>query len=173
MTQTKFDGLSLRARISYCILCAENYTSNIYPERNWKPLYNKLWLFAGDMYWDDWSESIAEVTPEYLFEFSNYEDSQFEYISKSEYNLFVNLFRNTDNGINTILLRIIDMEHIYAYSSITDECRQTLPLLAEIESVLNYKNVPLPNIEKISFSKITDNNGWGDKFDGKSLSQII
>ena len=169
----KFNGLSLSARLSYGVLCAENYVVNVYPNRNWKPLFQKLWMFSTDMFWDEWEERIMEVTPEYLFEFQTYEESDFEYLTKEEYNFFVKLFKDTDAEINTILLHIIEMEQAYAYTSFYDNGLYTLPLLSDIESILASKNIPLPNIEKVSFSKITEADGFGTQFDAKKLSQII
>ena len=52
----EFENISIRGRIAYGIMCAENIALASFPERNWHPVFERLWsIMDGDVYWDEWA----------------------------------------------------------------------------------------------------------------------
>ena len=169
-----FENISIRGRIAYTIMCAENYVLEKYPNRNWKPLFCELWKIASsDIYWDQWAERIIEIIPEYLYEFPDYETSDFEYLTKQEYELFSKLQAKMPKDWNTILQTIYDMEEINAYTNVHGVGIDTLILLEKIVDIMKKENVKFPDPKAVSFSAFSQREGRGDPFDAKKLSLII
>lgn len=63
----------------------------------------------------EWDYRFIEIIPGFLFEFDNYEDSDFEYLSESEYKHFTSLLRDTDDDFNRILLALHETVEVYEY----------------------------------------------------------
>ena len=174
MTQTKFDNLSLLARIAYGIMSAENYVLKLYPTRNWKPFFKKFWSITTEgVYWDEWSYEIMEIIPEYLFEFDNYKDAQFEYLSENEYNFYVNLLKDTSKSLNDILMFTNHILEPYLYTEITDNYLSTIPELTKIDEILSFENIDLPDITKVASSNCNEDRGFGNSLDAKSISKFL
>ena len=173
MFNTKpFQTISMAGRIACGILCAENYAKAMYPHKDWSPLFEITWSITSSASWDDWADRYIEVIPEYLFEFDSYEASDFEYLTKPDYETLVALQKNTSTDWNAILKKIYEIEELYAYSTIPNHGKESLVLLEEIASILSKASVELPPINTVSFSHFSERNGWGNPFDGRKLSSI-
>lgn len=173
MNTNQFKQVSLVGRIAYGIMCAEYYAKATYPDKDWTPLFKNMWAITNAQYWDEWANKYIEVIPEYLFEFPTYEASDFEYLSKPEYDVFTKLQRNTSPLWNNILKKIYEMEEIYAYSTIPGIGLESISILSEIIKILDEAGIQLPPIEKVAFSHFEEREGWGEHFDGSQLSTII
>ena len=84
MSKKKIEEISLRGRIAYAIMCIEAYLKNEYPNKNWMILSQKMWEATNSSF-EEWFFSFKEFIPEFVFEFQNYEASDFEYISNNDY----------------------------------------------------------------------------------------
>ena len=89
--------VSMNGRMAYAIMCVEKYLLVKYPDKDWEKLAQLMWE-ATNTYWDAWDNKYIEIVPEYLFEFSNYDDSEFEELSKSDYDFYADLFRDITDG---------------------------------------------------------------------------
>ena len=137
MNDNIFRYVSLRGRISYVIMCAENYALATWPGRDWAPLFEKLWsIDLPDTLFDEWAQQVVELIPEFLFEFENYESSDFECLSEEGYDRFCALECDTDEAWNKLLNIIFDMEEAYAFTSIDGVGFESLKFLDEAESIL-------------------------------------
>lgn len=67
---------------------------------------------------------------------------------------------------------VYDLANSHAYSSIKGEGIESINALNQIIHFLIDNNVVVPNIEKVRKYSFSEKNGWGNSFDGKSLSKL-
>lgn len=72
-----------------------------------------------------------------------------------------------------MLRNIIDMEEIYAYSSIPGTGKESIGLLNKVIEVLESENIELPEPRTVAFSSFSEFNGRGESFSGKNLSLVV
>ncbi|WP_235617226.1 hypothetical protein [Lysinibacillus mangiferihumi] len=111
---------------------------------------NYLWEFTSIQYLDQWSDTIVELIPDNLLEFKTYEEDAFERLSKDKFLYLYKLYQNIDKSIGILVRAIYELGISHAYTVIE-----------------GYGESPF-----LSFS-IEENRGWGNKFDGTSLSKIL
>lgn len=172
MNKNTFSNISMNGRMAYAILCVEQYLCSKFPDDDWSILSREMWKVTS-LYWDEWNERFIEIIPQYLFEFDTYENSDFEKISKEDYFAFVELFKNKPDTINQLLLKLQDLYDVYIYSDIPGEGEEASQIVLDICNILDQNNVSLPNVESVSFSSFSEKNGWGNSFNGESLSLIL
>lgn len=63
-----FTNVSLRGRICYGIMCAERYALNKFPNRDWDFVFSEFWKIQDDILWDEWSDRVIDLLPEYINE---------------------------------------------------------------------------------------------------------
>lgn len=173
MKSIQLKNVSLIGRIAYAILCAEKYVLTKYPSKNWSIVFEQFWKVSSCEALDKWSWVIMEYIPKYLFEFQNYESSDFEYIDKETYNQLKDLYDNVDDNLNQILLATREIEEEYAYSNIPEYGKISLEYIDEILSILKKADVEPPEISLVEFSKFNERDGWGEPFDGTKLSIVL
>ena len=83
--------------MAYAILCVEQYLLTKYPDRDWSHLSEEMWPVT-NTYWDEWAERFMEIIPQYLFEHVSYQESDFEFLEETDYNVFSDLFRGISDG---------------------------------------------------------------------------
>lgn len=171
-----FKDISLRGRVAYAILCAEKYFTTVYPNKNWKIIFEICWHFTdGSMYLDTWADSMCDILPECLLEFDGYNrpDGPYEYITEEQYNTIKNLYAGINDDVNTILNAIRDMEEEYAYTVIEGYGKGSIDILSSIVKMLEDKKIELPDPQLVAFSKFNERKGWGEPFDGTKLSIVL
>jgi|GEM_PF-868228 len=169
-------NVSIIGRSAYSILCLENYIKSKYPYKDWNLLLSRLWeITSVDSIDKDWWYPVQEIIPEYLFEFDNYEDSDFEYLSKSEYNKFIELYKDVKNDSNLcmIIKTIWDSIGNVLYGLLIDNGKiMSEQIYSNIVTILERNHISLPSIDIVKFSSFSEYNGWGNSFDGTKLSQF-
>ncbi len=172
MNISDFDNISMNGRIAYAILCTEKYLVTKYPNEDWSALSKKMWKVTST-FWDEWDNKFIEIIPEYLFEFNTYADSDFEELSELEYNHFASLFKNKDDNVNILLMKLHELYQIYSFSSIPNKGIEASKIVIETCNILELNNIDLPDINVVKFSLFSEKNGWGNYFDGEKLSIIL
>lgn len=173
MKSEKYKTVAIIGRIAYGIMCVESYLMQKYPKKEWSILVSKLWKITNLELWDEWMDEVIEIIPEYLFEFSDYESSNFEYLSKEDYEKLCDVFRETGNDVNNVLKLFYDLACSHAYSSIEGSGRESLEMLEELIQFIIKNEVKLPDDSEIMKISFHEKNGWGIAFDGISLSKIL
>jgi hypothetical protein len=175
MDMEKFKHISFGGRVAYGISCFENALIALkYDVNDWKMILSYLWDFTSIRYLDDWSDIVVEFIPENLLEFPTYEEEPFERLSKEEYLYFRNLYQNIDESINILLRGIFELgSSSHAYTEIVGYGESSLKSLERIINFMINKKFPLPNIDPFLNFSIEENRGWGNNFDGASLSQVL
>lgn len=172
MIASDFNEISMNGRMAYLILCIEKYLITKYAGKDWTILSKILWDVTSN-YWDEWDFKYVEIIPEHLFEFENFEDSDFEEITKEEYDNFSNLLKNMPAEVNKLLLAPHLLQEIYSYTSIPGYGTEASNIILNVCKILEDNNIELPSISAVHFSRFTEKNGWGEQFDGSKLSLIL
>ena len=166
----KLKSVSVAGRIAFILMCIEKYIVTQYPEKDWTPLAEEMWKF-NDSYWDEWLYSFIDLFPECIDENDSFE----EYTGKYSYDTFRNLYKDLrNNELNEMLDLLNCFMGIYLYTSVCHSTERMFPeVIEEIVSYLIKNNIPVPDVEKVAFSDIRQNHGFGEKFDGRYLSIIL
>ncbi len=172
MTISDFNNISMNGRMAYAILCIEKYLQEKFPDDNWTELSMLMWS-ATSAYWDEWANKFIEINPEYLFEFKTYAESGFEAISEAEYNSFVALLKDKPDTVNSLLMKLYEIQEVYCYSSIPANGKEASQIVLDICDILEQNSITLPDISTVSFSRFSERNGWGNDFNGTKLSIIL
>lgn len=174
MEKNDFKNISLRGRVSYAICCFENTLLHLkYNVNDWKIVLEYLWEFTSIEYLDDWSGTIVEIIPTNLLEFKDYEKHEFEYINEETFNYLYNLYQNIDEKIDDLMNAIYDIGVSHIYSIIEGYGQSSLDALDIVLEFMNENNILLPDIKIFKKYSIEENRGWGNRFDGRSLSGIL
>lgn len=163
--KNELNKLSLNARISYGIMCLENYAMEKHGNVDLTMLFKDLWKINSVEYIDsNWYYPMLEKSVESVFEFGNYEDSEYEDITKEEYDKYLELYNKIkdDKEMCEIIDMIIKLPEYYIYTNVTDDGIKVTNDLLKIVNVLNKNNIRLPDISlleesKISIADYTDN----------------
>lgn len=166
----KLFSVSVAGRIAFIIMCIEKYCITQYPEKDWSPLSEHLWSF-NDSYWDEWMYSFIDIIPECINKYDRFE----KYTGKYSYDTFRNLYKDLkNNDLNEMLSLLNDFMGIYLYTRVCDITESMFPeVMEEIVGYLTKNNISIPDVEKVSFSDFRENDGFGEKFDGRYLSVIL
>ena len=172
MNTSDFSNISMNGRMAYSILCVEKVLVAKYPDDDWSVLSKEMWK-ATSTYWDEWGNRFIEIIPEYLFEFDTYEESDFEGITKDEYDYFVNLLKGRSDVLNQLLLKLYELQEVYCYTSIPGNGPKASEIVLDICNTLEQNSISLPDISTVAFSNFSEKDGWGYDFDGESISIIL
>lgn len=169
-----FKKISLNGRVAYGIRCFENALLFLkYNVSDWEMVLGKLWQFTSADNLEVWSDKVVEVIPENLLEFKIYEDHDFEYLNESEFIYLYALYQNIDKKIDYLIRQIYYLGASHSYSVIIEYGQRSLDELNILLKYMTNNNIPLPDIEPFKKFSIKENEGWGNKFDGRSISSIL
>ena len=108
MNAKNFDNISIRGRVAYIILCFERYVIAKYPDADWTRVDDMMWKICDESdYIDNSAYKYMEIIPEYLYEFSDYDSADFEYLSKEDYEYYISVIPMDDEKLNTIMHPLI------------------------------------------------------------------
>lgn len=174
MDMNEFKKISLSGRVSYSICCFENTLFYLnYHVEDWKIVLEYLWSFTNIQYLDDWNGIISEIIPENLLEFVSYEEHGFEYLDEDNFRYLYQLYQNIDEKIDYVMSAIYDIGASHSYSIIEGYGQQSFHELAKLIDYMIKNHIPLPDIDSFRRFSIEEDRGWGNKFEGKTLSRII
>ncbi|OUM64464.1 hypothetical protein PIROE2DRAFT_8775 [Piromyces sp. E2] len=160
-------------------MCVESYLKRVYPERNWKLLAEAMWK-ATNNNWGDWTDMYSGFLPEVLLQYDNYDQDDFaSSLSEQKYIELKALYSGITEGkeddpsdeLNYVLNKPFEMAMVYEGTGIGDGS-ESIDIINRIETVLNDKQIPLPDYQKVLFSKFEELNGWGNDFDVYSVISV-
>ena len=167
-----FSDISLCGRIAYVIMCAERYALKKFPNKNWKPLFSWMWKVTSD-YFDEWYYRFMEILPEYLYEFDNYKDADFEFLSEEDYKYYSDFLKDIDKNMQELMTIPAKISMVYSYTVIPGIGKESIKLVEKAIKILKENEIELPDPEAVAFSRFSEKDGWGNPFDGKQLSVIL
>ena len=167
-----FTNISMIGRAAYAIMCAERYALAKYPDKDWRPLFTWMWKCTSD-YFDEWYYRFMEILSEYLYEFENYKDAQFDYLSEEDYNYYTNFFKDIDKNMEELIVIPTKIAMVYSYMPIPGEGKESIEYVRDAIKILKTNGIDLPDPVDVAFSNFSEKNGWGEPFDGTKLSVIL
>lgn len=173
MNKKDFKNISMNGRLAYQLMCVEKYFLYKYPQKDFTELFQLLWKATNGMYWDTFSGYLIELDKSCFLEFDTYEEQEWMYISKEQYNSFVELIKSFDENDQKILETLKDQAEVYAYTVVPENTSESIDILFNTIQFLKNEKIKLPDIKLVEFSSIDQRNGWGDHFDGTKLSIIL
>ena len=174
MNAKDFDNISIRGRVAYIILCFERYVIAKYPDADWTRVDDMMWKICDESdYIDNSAYKYMEIIPEYLYEFSDYESADFEYLSKEDYEYYISVIPKDDEKLNTIMHAVYSVTMEYAYSALIKYAPDTREYIDAVLDVMNKAELKLPDIRIVEQYVFDQYGGWGDTFDGRYLSSIL
>lgn len=168
------EKVSLRGRVAFAIRCFENTLLELhYNVNEWKRVLEELWKFTDIKYLDDWSGMVSEIIPDNLLEFRTYEEHDFDYLDEKTFIYLYNLYQKNDENIDILMTSIYNIGTSHAYSVIVGCGKESL---YEVELLIKYmtsKGISMPDVKDFEQFSIKENEGWGNKFEGKVISCIL
>lgn len=166
MNKTNFKAISIRGRVAYCVKCLSLYCKKMYPNIDFSSVIDyAARIIDGSEYIDIGAMRFMEIIPEYLYEFDNYEDAEFDYITKDDFNQFRQIISKDDTDLNTLMHRIYDIAYEYCYEAMEPSAPKTIPYISEVNAVLKSHKIVLPSIEPFMKYSFTESDGWGNFID--------
>lgn len=183
MTDTPFpsiDSLSLIGRMACILLCIEQFLITQYPGRDWTPLAEVLWR-ATSVNWADWQDEYCCYLPFIILSYDRYVPENFS--GQMDEELFhqiralyagITQGREDDPGDPLCCLLSLPDQMAADYEGAPfDGGVSADAFLCKAEEILTAHQVPLPDFERVAFSRVTERGGWGENFDGRFLSLIL
>ena len=167
------EEISLRGRIAFAIMCAERYVLAKKPGADWSFVFSELWRIADDIHWDDWSDRVIDLLPEYIYELDCYNPDEFSWIDEKGFTTLKELYAGFGEDWANLLQDIVDMEEAYAYTSIPGVGQESISSLEDVLSILAKADVAAPPLESVAFSRFPERGGRGNPFDKLELSIIL
>ena len=171
----ELNELSLNARISYAIMCLENYVNSKHKDIDFTILFNDLWkintakLIDTEWYYPMMARSVSAV-----MEFGNYTDSDYsedDNITEKQYNDYFNLYQKIqdDKELCTIIDTIINLPVHYLYTSVDDDGIKITSDIMKIVDILLKENIETPSTSLLKDSQLSISD-YTTNLDSSSLT---
>ena len=97
-------------------MCAERYALSKKPRDDWSVVFSEFWRIADDVYWDDWSDRVIDLLPEYIYDLDCYKADEFSWLDEQGFDTLKELYSEMGDDWGLLLQNIVDMEQVYAYT---------------------------------------------------------
>lgn len=165
------EAISIRGRMAYVICQFERVLIYYnYDKQDWIKVLEKLWEYTSVEYLDDWMYEFAEYLPESILE-DSFDD--FEFITTEEYEHLYKLYNESSTDVCCFIKLMFELGSIDLYSKLVDNSPNTLEKIEEVIELLKENEIDNISIEPFKQYSFKERNGWGERFDGRSLSIIL
>lgn len=180
-TMNKLADISMNGRMAYTIMCVEAYLVSKYPDRDWTFVAETMWKTTSCEYWNQWTDKYVGFIPCVLFEYAEYDkDDLEECYTKEQFQTLKSLYSGITYGnkdesndeFAQMIRKPFDFCMAYEGTGIGDGS-EGYAIIEEAEKILTENRISLPDYHKVEFSSFSEKNGWGNCFDGTSLSIIL
>lgn len=181
MTSKDFLTITIRGRFAFGICCIENAITKFeFDHLNWDLLFEFLWRYPLGNEIKDlalWHENESECMPFCVLDEKEYEQMFFDYLTKQQFNTFLNLYRQS----NPVICELIDLTAQIGtqslYGGVRDGSPVTLEYTERIISLLKSNTIPLPDFDNFKeftyeIPAKTDWVVWGNKIEYNTLKRI-
>lgn len=163
--------ISIRGRMAYVICLFERVIIYYnYDKQDWVKVLEKLWEYTSVEYLDDWMYEFAEYLPESILEDSL---DDFEFLTTEEYEHLYKLYNESSTDVCHFIKLMFELGSIDLYSKLVDNSPNTLEKIEEAVALLKGNEIEIISIEPFKQYSFKERNGWGEKFEGRSLSIIL
>ncbi|MEW9095893.1 MAG: hypothetical protein AB2417_12500 [Clostridiaceae bacterium] len=155
MESLDFNNISIRGRFVFAIECLLKVINKFNIATNFDTFIDNLLEFTNCSKMELWETKIIILLPEELNKTTlSYDLDYDEDIGEEEQQLLTEVF-----------LEVLNVGRANLYKSFESDI--TLHHVMNIVNLLNKNNIELPSIDKIRFSKVSENDGWGNVFNCK------
>lgn len=164
-------NISIRGRVAYLICLFERLLLYYKCDKEeWKIVLEKLWAYTDAEYLDEWIYEFAEYLPDSILE-DTMDDA--EYITENDFYFLNKVYSKTAQDVLLFLRIIFNCASDEIYSTIYDDSPYTLKRVCEGIRILKTHRINIVSIEPFRKYSFKDLKGWGERFDGKSLSIFL
>ncbi len=179
----KFWNITLVGRLCWIFLCVERYLNELYPSYDWTPIAERMWQWT-DCSWMEGSEVYSEAVPEFIMEYSTYEETKHnayaDFLKRADYDLLTSLFRNfTDGSGNDEFCRLLKIPFLFCMEFDGDTSLEAedigFYLMNELAEILHKRRIDLPDVSEVEMFRYnrTDALEYGEPVNSEHLSSIL
>lgn len=166
-----FKQISIRGRMAYLIRSFEKMLLHYNFEREgWIMVLEILWAYTSTECLEDWMYEVAEYMPNSILEDTM---GDAEYITENDFKHLYELYNKVPQNIHLFLQIIFECGTCEIYSRIRNGSPRTLRKVDEAINVLKMNNIDLIDTTPFKIYKYSECDGWGERFDGKKISEIL
>lgn len=156
--------ISIWGRIAYGICCLENFiTAQDYSKVEWAVVFELLWSFSDEEYYDEWLFKVAEFLPENILENEAFDEGEWDFIDEDLFYVLRELYSETPfiDEINLILLAIHNICCAELYTLTKVPATKSLIMTEQLIEQLKKLKFELPNIALFTPFSIHYKDCWG------------
>ncbi len=162
----EFSNISIRGRVAFCIAALKIYVDAKYPEADYASIYKMAApIIDGAEPIDEAAMAYMEIIPEYLYEFDNYADAEFDYLTEEQYKSFISIVTKNDEKLNVIMHSIYDVAFEYCYVALQFPAKDTYQYIEKVVHILEESGLEAPDIDAYKKYDFSVYDGWGDFID--------
>lgn len=151
MEKLNFDNISIRGRFVFSIDCLLSVINKYEIITDLDAFILNLLEFTNCSQLELWEKKILLCLPQALNNETLAYNFNYDDIDEDEQKL-----------LTDVLLEVLNVGRVNLYKEFDDSL--TKKHLDNLINLLNNSNIRLPGINKLIFSKITENDGWGNEF---------
>lgn len=152
MENLDFNNISIRGRFVFSVDCLLKVINKFHIVTNFDTFIVNLLEFTDCSKLELWETKIKLLLPEELNNSTlSYDLDYDEDIEVEEQQLLTDVF-----------LEVLSVGRANLYKKFQNDI--TLNHVLNIVNLLNKNNIDLPSIDKVKFSNVSDNEGWGNPF---------
>lgn len=172
-----FSNINMHGRVCYLIMCIEKYLVNLWPEKDWSVVLERLWPWVISNDWSAARQLSDMVVPEFILEQPDYEKTNAVYdgkLSKELYDKLLELFDGITSGdpddeINIVIGSLGEFGNSCENTSFSGADQPVTELLERIIEILEQHSIVPPEVEVLADKSVNEAGGWGTPFDGKAI----
>ncbi|WP_409446088.1 hypothetical protein [Mariniflexile rhizosphaerae] len=163
--------ISIRGRFAFGMKCLEQYAiENELSDKCINKIFDSLWEFTSSDELDIWEEKISDINPKYILNINPENiETEFPTITLDEYYEIKEFYKSSDKHFVSMVSEIIEIGVGNLYGGTDDYSSWTLNPTLELIKLAELNLKQIPKIENFEFSKFSEDNGWGNKINRKSL----
>ncbi len=164
--------ISIRGRMAYSISLFENLLVLLEHKTNdWTSFLEIAWSFTSSENFDEWSDLFVEYLPEVVFEDGmNY----LEHMTIDEFMKIESIYKKTSGDILKGIELLFKIGTAHAYTTVQNDMGiKSIEYMEEFIPIFEKYNYDIPRYDDFLKFSFEEDKGWGNTFEGKSLSIIL
>ncbi|NFI55789.1 MULTISPECIES: hypothetical protein [Clostridium] len=153
MESLDFNNISIRGRFVFSVDCLLKVINKFQLVSGLDTFVLNLLEFTSFSKLELWEMKVIILLPECLD--NNTLSHNFKY--------YKDITEEKQNLLTSVFLEVLSVGRANLYKNFENDI--TLKHVKNIVNLLNKNNIDLPSIDKIKFSKVSENDGWGNTFD--------
>lgn len=155
MESLDFNNISIRGRVVFAVECLLKVTTELHIVTGLDTFIVNLLEFTSCDKLELWDTKIKIQLPKNMNNETISENFEYdEELSEKEQNLLTNVF-----------LEVLNVGRANLYKNFENNI--TLKHVMNLVSLLKENKIELPNVDKLKFSMVSENDGWGNVFNCK------